>query len=52
MSLFGIDAEARGEIAISGFEPFPYTLDTLRNDIVHWGAFNALAAEHGGYRIT
>lgn len=46
------DAEARGEIAISGFEHFAYDEPTLRNFIIHWGFFNAIAAEHGGYAIT
>lgn len=46
------DAEARGEVAISGFEHFAYDEPTLRNFVIHWGFFNAIAAEHGGYAIT
>ncbi len=44
--------EARGEIPIRGFEPFPYNPQSLRNDLVHWGAFNAIAAQNGGYRVS
>jgi hypothetical protein len=46
------EVEARGEVAISGFEPFPYDPQALRNDLVHWGAFNAIAAQNGGYRLS
>ena len=42
----------RGEVALAGFEPFPYDANTLSNDVLHFGAFNALAAEHGGYRVS
>jgi hypothetical protein len=42
---------ARGEVAISGFEDFPYDLNSLRNDLVCWGAFNAIASDGGGYHF-
>lgn len=44
--------ESRGEVAVSGFEEFPYDKQTLRMDLLHWGAFNAIAAQHGGYRLN
>lgn len=46
------DAEARGEIAIAGFEHFTATEPQIRGFVVHWGFFNAIAAEHSGYRVT
>ena len=43
--------EAKGEIVLGGLEPFDYTQRSLRNDLLHFGAFNAIAADHGGYQI-
>jgi hypothetical protein len=43
--------EARGEVVISGLEPFAYTQQSLKNDLLHFGAFNAIAADHGGYIV-
>lgn len=46
------DFETRGEIAVAGFEHFAHAEPEIRGFVVHWGFFNAIAAEHGGYRIT
>jgi hypothetical protein len=45
------EVEARGEVAISGLESFPYNAKSLRGVLLHWGGFNAIAADHSGYRV-
>ncbi|MCP3062921.1 hypothetical protein LXT21_29460 [Myxococcus sp. K38C18041901] len=44
--------EARGELVVSGFESFPYDARSLRSALLHWGAFTALAADHGGLEVV
>lgn len=44
-------AEERGEAPV-GFEHFAHSEPQVRGFAVHWGYFNAIAAEHGGYRVT
>ncbi len=45
------DVAARGQIVVSGLESFPYDDKALRGVLLHWGAFNAIAADNGGYRV-
>lgn len=45
-------AEAKGEPTEAGFEPFTFPESAVRSTLVHWGFFNAIAAEHGGYRVS
>ncbi|AKF87281.1 hypothetical protein MFUL124B02_40760 [Myxococcus fulvus 124B02] len=44
--------EARGELVVSGFESFPHDGKSLRNALLHWGAFTALAADNGGLEVV
>ena len=48
---FRREVAARGEVVISGLEPFPYNAKSLRGVLLHWGGFNAIAADHSGYRV-
>src|SRR2546430_1925115 len=46
---FRSEVAARGEVVISGLESFPYDNKALRRVLLHWGAFNAIAADNSGY---
>jgi len=46
------ETQARDEVAIAGFEAFPYNASSLRNDLVHFGAYHAMATELGGYVVN
>ncbi|PYK96697.1 MAG: hypothetical protein DME19_18885 [Verrucomicrobia bacterium] len=48
---FRSEVAARGEVVISGLESFPYDNKALRRVLLHWGAFNAIAADNSGYRV-
>jgi hypothetical protein len=48
---FRREVAARGEVVISGLEPFPYNPKSLRGVLLHWGGFNAIAADNSGYRV-
>lgn len=48
---FRCQVAARGEVVISGLEPFPYDAISLRGVLLHWGGFNAIAADNNGYRV-
>lgn len=45
-------ALAKGEDVSTGYEPFTFAEQSVRNTLAHWGFFNAIAADHGGYRVT
>lgn len=45
------EVAARGEVVVSGLETFPYDRQALRRVLLHWGAFNAIAADNNGYRV-
>lgn len=45
------DVHARGEVFIQEPDAFEWTPASLRNDLLHFGVFNAIAADCGGYSI-
>lgn len=45
-------ATARGELVLGGLEDFAYDADSFRNDLVHWGAYCAIAADNGGLVVS
>jgi hypothetical protein len=48
---FRNEVATRGEVVVSGLEPFPHDRKAVRRVLLHWGAFNAIAADNGGYRV-
>lgn len=48
---FRREVAARGEVVIAGLELFPYDAKSLRGVLLHWGGFNAIAADNNGYRV-
>lgn len=49
---FRREVAARGEVVVSGLEPFPYDAAQLRNQLLHFGGFHAIAAAHGGCTVV
>jgi hypothetical protein len=43
--------EAEGQVVLKGCEPFEYTEEDLDNDLKHFGVYNAIACQYGGYSI-
>lgn len=45
-------AASKGDDVTAGFEPFTFPEQAVRVTLAHWGFYNAIAAEHGGYRVS
>lgn len=39
-------------MVLKGCEPFQYTEEELHNDLLHFGIYNAIACQYGGYTIS
>ncbi|MBX7098407.1 MAG: hypothetical protein K1X89_11890 [Myxococcaceae bacterium] len=49
---FRREVAARGEVVVSGLEPFPYDAAELKNALLHFGGYHAIAAAHGGCAVV